>query len=281
MNEQTRQLYDDGFCLFRNVFDLELIAKLHAATDRLLDAESAEEKERKRYQGSSISLRYQDPVLGELIGWPGSLDALAHLGFTDAKYWTGYILSKAPGGPPLYWHQDWIFWDDPISAEPDPGQLFLMIYLVDTSVFNGCLRVIPGTHRRRIALHDHIFAAHGEEAQKSDETSEMFAVLPDEMNVEVNAGDLVIGDSRVLHAAHGNQSDQRRTCITLWYHPFFERFPDSIKKNLVACVDHVDVPEDTAPPELAERLRRLKPHFAGSAEERDWVRVPTEHLSVG
>ena len=278
MNEETRQLFEDGFCLFRNVFDQNLITQLRTVTDRLLDAESTEEQARKRYQGSSISVRYQDPVFGELIGWPGSLEALAHLGFEDAKYWTGYILSKVPHGPPLYWHQDWIFWDDPISVEPDPRQLFLMIYLVDTNVFNGCLRVIPGTHRRRISLHDRLVAAHGEEAQQASEDSDMFATLPGEVNVEVKAGDLVIGDSRVLHAAHGNQSDYRRTCITLWYHPLFERFPDSIKQNLVTSVDHVDVPDDTAPPDLASRLRRLKPRFEGVAEPRDWVRTPTEHF---
>lgn len=278
VNEQTRQLYRDGFCVFPNMFPEALIARLRAVTARMLEAVPGEERDRMRYQGSSISLRYQDPVFAELIGWPGSLQALSQLGFEHPKYWTGYILSKRPQGPALYWHQDWIFWDDPLSSKADPPQLFLMIYLVDTNETNGCLRVIPGTHRRRIPLHDTLAGAHGVEAQQADETSDMFATLPGEVNVTVNAGDLVMGDARVLHAAHGNRSGEERTCITLWYHPFFERFPDAIQQNLVSCVDHVGVPEDSAPPDLAERLRDLKPHFEGKVEERDWERMPNEHL---
>jgi hypothetical protein len=280
MNEQTTKLYDEGYCLCRDVFDTGLIERLRSVTDRLLDAVPTEERERMRYQGSSIPVKYQDPAFSELVGWPGSLDALALLGFEDPKFWAGYILSKPAHGPPLYWHQDWIFWDDPVSADPDPGQLFLMIYLVDTNVFNGCLRVIPGTHRRRIDLHGGLDAAHTEDAQQADESSNMFTKHPDEVNMEVKAGDLVIGDARVLHAAHGNQSDHRRTCITLWYNPFFDRFPDAIKATLVECVDHVEVPDDVTPPELGERLRRLKPHYAGDAQPREWVREPADYLPV-
>lgn len=41
------------------------------------------------------------------------------------------------------------------------------------------------------------------------------------MDAPARTGDLVIGDSRLLHAAHGNKSDQRRTVITLWYIPLY------------------------------------------------------------
>ena len=33
----------------------------------------------------------------------------------------------------------------------------------------------------------------------------------------VKAGDLIIGDSRLYHAARANASDVRRTCLTMWY----------------------------------------------------------------
>jgi ectoine hydroxylase-related dioxygenase (phytanoyl-CoA dioxygenase family) len=37
------------------------------------------------------------------------------------------------------------------------------------------------------------------------------------VDVEVKAGDLVLGDARLLHAAHANNSDRRRTLITMWW----------------------------------------------------------------
>lgn len=268
----------DGYSLIRDVFPLDLIERLTKATDHLLDQEEADIREKYRYQGSNIALRYQDPSFGELIAWPGSLEVLSRLGCQDPKYWSGYILSKPPHGPPLYWHQDWIFWDDPISLDPEPAQIFLMIYLVETNVSNGCLRVIPGTHQKRILLHDQLLAAHTDHARNASESSHMFMQHPDEVDIEVRPGDLVIGDARVLHAAHANQSDQRRTCITLWYNPFFDRFPESIKASLTTCVDHVPIPGDSEPEVVRQRLQSLKPCYKGDAEPRDWCRDPGDWL---
>ena len=44
-------------------------------------------------------------------------------------------------------------WSDEPRAYSDlPPQLFAMFYLTDTSPRNGCLRVIPGSHRKRHRL---------------------------------------------------------------------------------------------------------------------------------
>ena len=69
-----------------------------------------------------------------------------------------------------------------------------------------------------------------------------YQLRPDEVDVCVKAGDLVVGDSRILHAAHANQSDHRRTVITLWFHPFGDDLPESIKAYSTTRVD--PIPED-------------------------------------
>ena len=43
------------------------------------------------------------------------------------------------------------------------------------------------------------------------------AEQPGAVDVPVRAGDLVIGDSRMYHSAYQNNSDERRTCITMWW----------------------------------------------------------------
>ena len=37
------------------------------------------------------------------------------------------------------------------------------------------------------------------------------------VDVCVQPGDVILGDARLLHAAHPNHSAERRTGITLWY----------------------------------------------------------------
>ena len=83
-------------------------------------------------------MEHQEPVFSELIALPETQRALHALGFGRPRYWSGFVIAKEPHSGPLYWHQDWPFWDDPASAEPLPHQLFLMWYLVDTRPENGC-----------------------------------------------------------------------------------------------------------------------------------------------
>jgi hypothetical protein len=155
---RQQQLLTQGFCHFPNVLDQEVLGELVRVTDGLLDAEPAERHQKYRYQGSNINVAYQDPVFARLFAWPKTMGALASLGYDDPKWWSGYLLSKPPLGPPLYWHQDWWAWDHVRSADPHLLQAFLMYYLTDTTRENGCLRVIPGSHARRVDLHDKDYA---------------------------------------------------------------------------------------------------------------------------
>ena len=185
---------------------------------------------RWKYQGSDIHLsgvrirsRRFPKLPGEtlvdfLIEHPRPV--LEALGLGDFKSGgTFQIISKPACAPALYWHQDWARWDDPISLSPWPQQVFLNWYLTDTRRKNGCLRVIPGSHRRRFDLHDHLVMPHeGGGYDVAEEDEWMFYDHPDAIDVPVEAGDLMIGDARLLHATHPNQTDERRTVLLGWYY---------------------------------------------------------------
>ena len=131
------------------------------------------------------------------------------------------VLSKPAHGPPLYWHQDFSNWNSPEAATPWPTMVFLSTYLTDTSKANGCLRVIPGSHRRRVDLHDVLPDAHGQDVQAlEDLNTPVFADHPDAVDIPMKAGDLIAADARLLHAAHPNSTDERRTLVLAWHKVF-------------------------------------------------------------
>ena len=266
-------LCDRGFCVFENVLPPALVAELRAVTDALLDAVPASDQEKFRYQGSNLAVTLDQPVLARLVAWPASLQALASLGFPSPKYWSGYIISKPPHAPPLYWHQDWPFWDDPISAQPEPAQLFLMYYLVDTRRENGCLRAIPESHRRRLPFHDQLPAAHTAATYAADPNSLSFATHPAEVDVPVRAGDLLVGDARLLHAAHANHTAERRTLLTLWYFPRWERFSNSLKAGITRAT-----PPAPPPADCPARLQSLRLAQVEDASPAPFNRLPGRHL---
>lgn len=216
--EKRRQLTADGYCVLENILPDDLLQDLRSETDRLLD--SVEHPPHWKYQGSDLHIRgSENAVIDRLVRLSAAREALDAMGLTDFRSRGGFIiLSKPPGGPALYWHQDWTHWNDPISAAPWPQYLFLSYYLVDTTQENGCFQVIPGTHLKRIPLHTSLVTAHADASYFAPESdSALFAEHPDSVDVPVRAGALVIGEGRLLHAARANQSDRRRTLLLGWY----------------------------------------------------------------
>ncbi|RAP76566.1 phytanoyl-CoA dioxygenase family protein [Paenibacillus montanisoli] len=213
------QLIRDGYCVFENILDNNFLQQLRAITDQWVDRQTEEDKRHNRSTGSMIPT-WKEPFIARLIAHPKALEALASIGFPEPKFSSGYIISKPAQSPPLFWHHDYAAWDDPAGFDEMPQQLFLMYYLVDTTAHNGCLRVIPGTHVHDNPLHVELEDAHDPKLKEAENLNlPAFSVRKDEVDVTVRAGDLVVGDSRLLHASQANQSNERRTVITLWYHP--------------------------------------------------------------
>ena len=211
-----------------------------------------------------VTIRFQDRAFCELVAWPPTWEALREeLGFPGTRYWTGSVISKEPHSVRLYWHQDWVWWAEPESADPVPHQLFLMWYLTDTRPENGCLRVLPQSHRRRLDAHD-LIGSHDDGIRHLDPaTAPGYGTLPGEVDVPVTAGDLVIGDSRVLHAAHANTTGERRTVLTTWYLP---RYAELSERLRASYQQQIAPPPESLP---ADQLALLRPHltdYRGSAE---------------
>ncbi len=271
--EKYDQLISDGYCVIENVLNGDMLSRLQTVTDELLDAQTEEQLAAHRSSGSMISV-YMHSLFSELVVYPRTLLSLEALGFLRPKWSSGYVISKPPQSPPLFWHQDWWGWNDPCSYTALPQQLFLMYYLVDTIPNNGCLRVIKGSHLNRHPLHDILPNAHGADLQRVENVDHpAFQQFPDEIDISVKAGDLVIGDSRLLHASHGNQSDERRTVITLWYHPYFALLPEAMQAHIGRLRQSLSWSESDW-----ERIAEVAPIYNGEVKPMEWNRIPGPDL---
>lgn len=84
------------------------------------------------------------------------------------------------------------------------------------------------------------------------------------------AGDLVIGDARLLHGAYPNQSEERRAVITLWYHPNFDASPERIQAHLSQKQSRVAQWLEAA----QQLVQPLVPTYTGPEEPLAWNRTP-------
>ena len=268
--ERRARFERDGFFIFEGILDAEILERLRQASDASLGEQEAAHFAEQVATGSMIlidgSLIDRYPAFSELVAYPRVLEALASLGFPDPKFGHGRIISKPPHSPPLFWHEDGRFWNDPVSYTPLPIQCFLMFYLTDTTAQNGCLRAVPGSHLKRHPLHDRIPAQRtNRQVQYEAPDDPSFARADGEIDVPLRAGDFVIGYGSLLHAAHGNRSATRRTCLTMWYYPAYPDLPERTQASVAAAETRARAPGH-ANPDVAARLAPLAISYAGDAQ---------------
>lgn len=233
VDEHRRELVELGYTVIKGVWDSDFITEMNRWSSKVVEDNPPDEK--FRYQGSDIHVFTEDRwarrvhlVEGptrmphanaqRIIEHPLQEQICNELGFgaMDVQEWV-ILLSKPPGGLQCYWHQDYINWNSPECLTPWPTVLSFGYYLCDTHRGNGCLRVIPGSHRKRHELHDQIPTPHDNEVQQMTDLSDAtFSEHPDCVDIEANAGDLVLVDARLLHSTWSNESDERRTLLLHW-----------------------------------------------------------------
>ncbi len=267
------ELERDGYTVIPDVLSTEMLAQARRVTTQLLEAQNPEHFTQQRSTGSMIPV-FAHPWFADLVAWFPALQSLQALGITEPRFTSGFVISKPPHSPPLFWHQDWGGWDEPLSYTEPTVQIFLMYYLVDTSPQNGCLRVLKCSHRKRHSMHDVVPEAHTDALrQATDPTHPAFQPMPEDVAVPVQAGDLVIGDSRLLHGAYANGSDQWRTVITLWYHPF-DRYSEPLQAYMAQTMNQID----DWPAEAQAKVKALKPEYSGTRAPIQWNRIPGPEL---
>ena len=278
-----RQLVTEGFCRAPGVLDPIALQATREAAEAALGSIGADHRAQWRSQGSLVPVA-DHPSFAPLIAHAGFQRMFARLGLHGTLYSSGYVISKPPGGPALFWHQDWWGWQHPISRDDRIAQLALFLYMTDTTRENGCLRLIPGTHRKPHPLHDLVDAHDPTLAEVKNPDDAAFASHADEVDVPVTAGDVVVVDARLIHGAHPNRSGRERTNITLWWHPDYEGLPATIKARIWQVYERTGIDTDS------DAHRTLRPHTwpephrsqalsfvvtdPGAAEPEPWIRTP-------
>ena len=275
VSARRKQLQDEGYCILKGVANDELLSRTQACVNNAITAHAPSQPKKNQSPGLMLAAEHY-PGLSGIIGNPVVSQALEQMGLNGSAFWKAVIISKPPAGPRLYWHQDCLMWDDPRSYSQISPMIFLMYYMEDTTGENGCLRVLPGTHRKRHILHQ-MGEAHTSEINDMENPDDpRFLNYAGEKDVPMRAGDVVIGDARMFHATHENRSDERRTVITIWYHPLFDGLQPSTQSWIHKQFHerHGHWPESA----LAE-ISAVIPRYDGDVPPMKYNRFPDKRLT--
>jgi len=148
------------------------------------------------------------PIMHGTLTQPGIVQALTTTISPNVKCMQSMLFFKAAGKPGQAWHQD----EDYIPTR-DRSLLGAWIALDDATVENGCLWIIPGSHKPGILWPQEW---HGDRSFDCALESQGFPyTVADEVPVEVKKGSVVFFNGHTLHRSLPNraQSGYRRALV--------------------------------------------------------------------
>jgi phytanoyl-CoA hydroxylase len=150
------------------------------------------------------------PALEATFARPCIVSALTAIIGPNIKAMQSMLFIKAEGKPGQAWHQDEFF-----IPTRDRSLTAAWIALDDATVDNGCIWVLPGSHRRGILYPDRV-----QDDQRFDCTNEAYA-FPysdhDAVPVEVSAGCVVLFNGYLLHRSLPNTTRTFRRALANHY----------------------------------------------------------------
>lgn len=210
--DSLRDAYESqGYVTPVDVFSDEEISAFRASFDAL---EAREGKE--KCQIGLQSRHFDEEFIWQLATDKRVVDVMQALMGEDVMLLSTHFFCKYadPNSKSFVaWHQDITYW----GLEP-PIAHTAWIAIDDADVENGCMRFIPGSHKRGIVTHG-----------KSDREGNLLSInqeIPDEyvddseaVDVILKAGQMSVHDGQLFHASNPNRSNRRRCALTVRYIP--------------------------------------------------------------
>ncbi len=200
----------EGYAIFRNVLDADLIGEARRHVDWLLEKNPGTRPEQLHH-----TLMTDDPFWVRLISDDRLLEVAAQfLGPNLALFASHYICKRPYDGQAVLWHQDGSYWPlEPMEV------VTLWLALDDTDPENGCMRVLPRTQHLRLLTAAELIE------QKDDKNVLGSGIDPAQIDesqavdVRLRAGDVSVHHPNVIHGSTANTSARWRRGLTIRYIP--------------------------------------------------------------
>ncbi|MDH0745179.1 phytanoyl-CoA dioxygenase family protein [Pseudomonas sp. GD03842] len=159
-----------------------------------------------------IKAHLVSPAFVELARNPRILDAVEDVIGPDILLFGASVFAKNAHDPRyVSWHQDSTYF----GLSPHE-EVTVWVGFTDATPENGCLRVLPGSHREPDYLHQETFAKDNMLAK-----GQSLIGVDDSRGVEMplSAGEFSIHHERTAHSSRANTTDDRRIGFAFFYIP--------------------------------------------------------------
>lgn len=224
----TREQIDDfnanGYLKRIPIFDEAEILAHRRFFDGILEEFAAKGKDSYSINGFHGAFA---PIY-DLVKTPLILEYVRDILGPDFVCWGTHYFCKLPGDPKIVaWHQDASYW--PLTPSKT---VTVWLAIDDADRKNGCMRVIPGSHRL-----GHLTYRQSDSSEKNvlNQTVENAEEYGEPDYLEMKAGEISLHSDLLLHGSEPNLSDRRRCGLTLRYASIDVRSYAGWNGNSILC----------------------------------------------
>ncbi len=217
-----RRLFDGrGYLVLQDFLTPRELARLRAALATVLRSARGLRHSTRKFlvvkgrDGAYHVSRVRDPIAHhrrfyDLVFHPRILDVVENLiGPNIQLQQTRLVLKPRTPGAWFDWHQDF-----PAFPHTNFDLVVVAVYLDDATPDNGCLRVIPGSHRLGPLAHRFTFEG-APRTMLADRR--LVADRSRWRELAVRAGGIQVHSANLLHSSKANRTDRPRSALQLWY----------------------------------------------------------------
>ncbi|HTE19821.1 MAG TPA: phytanoyl-CoA dioxygenase family protein [Armatimonadota bacterium] len=219
---ELRTLNETGYLVKEDLIPPEWVAEIRRDLDGLHDrmAERVPEGVHVSWEhevDASIQRRIKQlmhaelvsPALDRLVRSPEVLDVVEGVLGPDIAFFHCKLLMKAArDGTVTPWHQDYSYW---VTSDNRPLMLNCMLQIDDSTLENGCLQMVPGSHLKGLVEHDRNAQPFGRFLPG------YFQPREDAVPVPLRAGSAIFFGPLVIHGSDANRSGGDRRAVTIAY----------------------------------------------------------------
>jgi phytanoyl-CoA hydroxylase len=232
--ERINEFNEKGFIVVKNFLSAEEAALLYNVSkeDTLIEKNSYAVVDAQGNE-SRLALWHTpgDDIFGMLSRSEKLVNMVEQLIGGPVAHFHSKVMQKLPKvGGAWEWHQDYGYWYKNGFLYPDQ-MLSVMFALTKASVENGCLQVLPGSHRMGRIEHGKA----GEQVGANMERVNRYMALSEVVSCELEPGDALFFHSNLLHASQQNTSDYPRWSIISCYNTLQNTPSD----DLTSCFEEI------------------------------------------
>jgi len=226
LSEADRRAYEaNGYVTPRAPLPERLFTRMRQGVQQLLEDNPDVRPEQLvgahvKSGGHTTSGVRGNDILLECAHDPYLLDLVEGVIGPDIIHWGSQVFCKPAGdGMAIPWHQDGQYW--PIRPL---ASVTVWVAIDRSTVENGCLRVVPGSHQRGLLKHG-VSRDAGLALNQGIEDGINESMAED---VELEAGQVSLHHVNIIHGSNANRSANRRAGWAIRYMPATSLFDRSV-----------------------------------------------------